>query len=128
MVGTKLVSRQFEMLDLLKIVPDLDSEISAKERLFKEIREMKHASYVLNPKMIAELWRTSSMPSKAFQYVSGLILTHRTDGYAFLPIEDVDKHLVFERVSAGKSKFKLVQRKKAPAVKHKDPVQMEFDF
>lgn len=125
--GTRF-DRQFDLLDLMKIVPYTGVKTSLEEMMFKEIREMKHAKFVLEPAMIEDLWRSSSMASKAFKYVDGLILTNEIDGYALLKTQEVDDHLTFERVSAGKSKFKLVQRKRPPVVKQKELVQTEFDF
>lgn len=126
---SKAEARQFELLDLLKILPDMDAaDVSVAERMYKEIREMKHASYILNPQMIAELWRTSSLPSKAFKYVSGLILVNEFDGYSIVPLKSIDKHMRFERITAGKSKFKLLQHPTKGTKKGRMPVQTEFEF
>jgi len=121
---------QIDIVDLLNIFPAFSPAyvLSPFEKMISKIKKSSFMSYILNPNLITELWNSSSLPSYAFKYVDGLLFVNEFDGYAVLNINKIDEFLIFERISAGKSKFKIIQKEKPIKQKVKIFKQTEFDF
>ncbi len=104
--NTMDIEKALERLDVLKKLGATQVDYFAAR-----LRDERVMSFLNSPDLLLKLWENSASPSKTFD-VDGVIIVSKDEGYAIIPRNEIDKRLIFSRITQHNSRFKLVRKAK----------------
>lgn len=85
-------------------------EATQEDFFAARLRDERVMLYLTHPSLLLELWENSASPLKTFDCVDGVIIVSKDEGFAIIPRADLNKKLIFSRITQHNSRFKIVKK------------------
>lgn len=85
-------------------------EATQEDFFAARLRDERVTMYLKHPSLLLELWENSASPLRTFDCVDGVIIVSKDEGFAIIPRADLNKKLIFSRITQHNSRFKIAKK------------------